>query len=417
MVTFWRLGCEAARQRARGQWHDEMSETGTGSILRRKAVDGRQEHLARSMPPPKALRLGLERAAEKGLALALDVASMQYELVGHEALAVRLDSQALLAVLDGDNGEPAALAIETQALAGLVEHATIGRVIARPAPGRVPTRVDAALVTPFVNDALAWFVALIEAEGPVPGWLQGYRFGAMAAGPRTLSLALTAHDYHLFEMDLSLAGGAKSGRLVVALPDCRIAQQKADAARGDARSEKAFQAAVKTAPAEMRAVLTRLSVPITRLQSLAVGDRLTVAGDAVQDTILESATGEEVARVQFGQVNGMRAVRLRNMGLPGAEEAAQGDGFVAEKSPGQGNNELDELLAAETALDALLPPVEDDPAGDDPTGDDLDGDDLSDLDDLIRLSAEDIGDPTALANLPGKTGAGTGGSAAPGDGV
>ena len=387
MVTFWRLGCEAARQRARGQWHDEMSETGTGSILRRKAVDGRQEHLARSMPPPKALRLGLERAAEKGLALALDVASMQYELVGHEALA------------------------------GLVEHATIGRVIARPAPGRVPTRVDAALVTPFVNDALARFVALIEAEGPVPGWLQGYRFGAMAAGPRTLSLALTAHDYHLFEMDLSLAGGAKSGRLVVALPDCRIAQQKADAARGDARSEKAFQAAVKTAPAEMRAVLTRLSVPITRLQSLAVGDRLTVAGDAVQDTILESATGEEVARVQFGQVNGMRAVRLRNMGLPGAEEAAQGDGFVAEKSPGQGNNELDELLAAETALDALLPPVEDDPAGDDPTGDDLDGDDLSDLDDLIRLSAEDIGDPTALANPPGKTGAGTGGSAAPGDGV
>ena len=216
----------------------------------------------------------------------------------------------------------------------------------------------------------------------------------MAAGPRTLSLALTAHEYHLFEMDVSLGAGAKQGKVVFAFPDCRVVQDNDTPDKGDAREQAKFREGVLQAPAEMRAVLARVTLPITELQALAVGDLVHVSREALQETILESAAGSEVARVQFGQVNGLRAVRLR--GKSGADLAPEPDdsGFVETGPAGPSDQELEEVLAAETALDALLPPVE---IGDDGAADDLD--DLSDLDDLIQLSADDIGDPTALADL------------------
>ncbi|SFM77523.1 FliM/FliN family flagellar motor switch protein [Shimia aestuarii] len=371
-----------------------MTDTKPASILKRKANEGRQDHLARSMPPEKALRLALERAAQKGLGLALEVKGVRRLKVMHEDLSGHLDGAALLAVLDGADGEPAALTIEPQVLAGLVEHQTIGRVVNRPAAGRLPTRVDAALVTPFVDEALTRFVALLESEGAAVPWLQRYRFGAMAAGPRTLSLALTAHEYHLFEFEVSLGTEARQGKMVFGFPQCRIVKETGGSGEESREELAKFRNGVKQAPAEMRAVLARVTLPITELQALAVGDLLHVSGDALRETVLESAAGGEVARVQFGQVNGMRAVRLRGTMSAKAPPEPDESGFVESAPAGPSAEELEEMLAAETALDALLPPVEE---GDDGSVDDLD--DFDDLDELIRLSADDIGDPTALVDL------------------
>ena len=90
----------------------------------------------------------------------------------------------------------------------------------------------------------------------------------------------------------------------------------------------------------------------------------------------------------------MRAVRLRGRNGAAPPDDTDADGFVGEASGQPSTSDLDDMLAAETALDALLPPVEDDPLEDD-----LDGAGLEDFDDLIQLSADDIGDPAALAEL------------------
>ncbi|MEP2533827.1 FliM/FliN family flagellar motor switch protein [Shimia sp.] len=372
----------------------KMDETGKGSILRRKASEGRQDFLARSMSPDKAMRLALERAAEKGLDLALEVLGMSSYKVAHDALSGHLDSNALLAVLDGADGEPAAVSIGPQVLGGLVEHQTIGRIIPRQSSGRMPTRVDAALITPFLDDAMARFVSALNDDDSAPKWLQLYRFGAMAAGPRTLSLALTAHEYHLFQFDVSLAGGAKQGQILICFPECKIEPDVGvDQRHSDAAAQE-FRNSIMMAPTALRAVLTRISLPITQLQALSVGDVLPISSEALKDTILETTAGEEISRVHFGQVNGLRAIRLSGMGLPRVADGGDDPEFVQDQTLPPTEQDLDDLLAAETALDALLPPVEDDASA--PTGFD---EDLSDLDELIQLSADDIGDPTAMARL------------------
>lgn len=391
-----------------------MSGTDKQSILKRKASEGRSDFLARAMSPGRAVRLALERAAEKGLGLALEVHEVRHTDVAHQALAGHLSGEDLLAVLDGNDGEPAALSIDSQVLAGLVEHQTIGTVVSRPAKGRLPTRVDAALITPFLDDVLKRFATLLNEEKNRPAWLQVYRFGAMAAGPRTLSLALTSHEYHLFDMDVSLQDGAKKGRISLAFPECRIVPEP-DADQEDKASEpELFRQNVLMAPAALRAVLARIEMPINALQGLAVGQMVHVSAEALKDTILETAAGDEIARVQFGQVNGLRAVRLTGMGLPSNHSDARETEFIEEGAGAADVNELDEVLAAEAALDALLPPMDDD------TLDGFDNDDLSDLDDLINVSMDDIGDPTALATLgraPAEPTQGGLRSAPPGDGV
>ncbi|WP_165798780.1 FliM/FliN family flagellar motor C-terminal domain-containing protein [Shimia abyssi] len=371
-----------------------MSDTGQGSILRRKASDWRQDYMARTMPPEKALRLAIEKAGETGLGMVLDVREVRRRVVQHENLSQNLNAEALLAVLEGDDGEPSALSVDAQVLAGMVEFQTIGKVVAREATGRLPTRVDAALITPFINDLLSRFRAALLDQPDTPDWLQTYRMGAMTAGPRTLSLSLTSHEYHLFELHIALEGGAKSGVMLFGFPECKVAPEEAADGRSVEADPKAFADNLKLATSDLKAILARVNVPITTLQTLAVGDVLHIPKGALHDTRLETASGHEIARAQVGQVDGTRAIRLRGKGLPKARVTEEEPNFVEETLTVSSEQELEELLAAETALDAVLPPVEE---MDDPTG--LADDDFSDLDDLIQLSADDIGDPTALANL------------------
>ncbi len=425
-----------------------MSETHTTSILRRKAADGRTEHQARAMTPNKALRLGLALAAEKGMDLALDVTDVRHVKLPHRALEVTLDNESLLVLLEGQNGEPGALAVDMQVLAGLVEFQTLGQVIPKPVSDRVPTKVDAALITPFLEDALVRYVRMLAEEGDAPYWLQHYKFGAMMQNTRTMALAMTAQDYHMFVLDVKLERGKKTGTMALLFPDVLVQVSEPEGAT-ETDAEK-FQNGVKEANTLLNAVVGRISLPIAQIQALQVGETLALPEEAMQKAKLEAPTGEEIAEVRIGQLNGMRAVCVPGLVAVGAPEAPETD-LAMPDMPGMGMPELGapEMPAMEMpsldmpnmdmpAMDGMedlgedLPGMAEMPALDggglpDLGGDlpDLGGGDLPDLepmgemgvgldadnggledfsglddfDDLIQLSNDDIGDPGALADL------------------
>ncbi len=431
-----------------------MSETQATSILRRKAADGRTEHQARAMTPNKALRLGLALAAEKGMDLALDVTDVRHVKLPHRAVEVTLDNESLLILLEGQNGEPGALAMDMQVMAGLVEFQTLGQVVPKPVTDRVPTKVDAALVTPFLEDALMRYVRMLAEEGEAPYWLQHYKFGAMMQDTRTLSLAMTAQDYQMFVLDVKLERGKKTGTMALLFPDVQVlVNEPEEDAETDAEK---FQNGVKEASTVLNAVVGKISLPIAQIQALQAGDTLPLSEEAMQNATLEALTGEEIAEVRIGQLNGMRAVcvpglvgaapvaapstelavpEMPDMGMPdmGAPEMPAMD-MPAMDMPGMdmpamgGMDDIGGDLPGMAEMPALdggglpdmggdlpdiggdlpdlggggLPDLE--PMGEMGVG--LDADNgmedfagLDDLDDLIQLGNDDIGDPAALADL------------------
>ncbi|WP_270729562.1 FliM/FliN family flagellar motor C-terminal domain-containing protein [Shimia sp. Alg240-R146] len=286
-----------------------MGDAAEFSILKRKAEDGLSGHKARSMNPEKAMRLGMALSAQNGMGLACEVTKVQRSKLAHETLIGMLDSDSLLAVLEGENGARAALAIDLQVLSGLVEHQTLGRVLPNPASPRPPTLVDAALVTPVIEDTLARFVTLMSTD-EAPKWLQHYKFGAVTEDTRTLSLSLKAHDYHFMMLDVSLDGGAKSGTIGLAFPDFEpVVEEPEDVPSEDVKSDS-FHAKMLQAHATLTGVVGRLNMSIGEMQSLQVGQVLTLPLDVTKETTLETTEGTRVTEVSLGQINGMRAVRL-----------------------------------------------------------------------------------------------------------
>lgn len=286
-----------------------MGDAAKPSILKRKALDGLAGHKARSMSPEKAMTLSMALSAQNGLGLACEVTRVRRSMVTHETLIGMLDSESLLAILEGENGARAALAIDMQVLSGFVESQTLGRVLPQPAVDRVPTLVDAALVTPFVEDALARFVTLLTTDEP-PKWLQHYKFGAVTEDTRTLALSLKAHEFHFLLMDVVLEGGAKKGTLGIAFPDFEPAMEVPDGGADLGDALRPFQENLLQASATLTAVVGRLTMSIGDVQALQVGEMLSLPVEATKETTLEAVGGERVTEVRLGQINGMRAVRL-----------------------------------------------------------------------------------------------------------
>ena len=363
------------------------------------------------------------------------------------ALQEILDEESLLAILEGQNGEPGALAMDMQVLSGLVEFQTLGQVIPKPVVGREATKVDAALITPLMEDALMRFVRNLAEEGVPPKWLQHYKFGAMTQDRRTLSLALSAQDYHMFVMDISLAHGKKAGTMAWIFPDIEVILEDPDAPQ-ESEVEK-FQKNVKQATTLLNAVIGKVKMPIAQVQGLQIGDVLALPDDPMKSAKIEAIGGEMIADARIGQMDGMRAVCVP--GLAGAAIAAGlGEAAGADAPPSLDGPELPAMggmadlggmpdmggdlpvMGGMPDLDAgVLPDLDGgglpdlggdlpdlggdlpdldggglpdlEPMGDfgigldDDSGEDFSG--LDDLDDLIQLGSDDIGDPMALADL------------------
>jgi flagellar motor switch protein FliM len=210
-------------------------------------------------------------------------------------------------------------------LAGLIEMQTTGRVTSVMASDRLPTRTDAALLAPLIDDCMARFEGNIAGQPDATGF-SGYRYGVMVENTRMLGMALTAVDFHSFRLSVDLCDGAKTGEFMLMLPRIETPAKANGGTKEETVTGRSLGEAMMGVPAQIEAVLCRLKLPLSQVREMKVGDQLPLPRDVLAAIALEAGQKIRLADTRLGQLNGYRAVRLfgLNMDDPSGEGASGG---------------------------------------------------------------------------------------------
>lgn len=286
-------------------------------VIRRKVTAGRGEMAEGGPGADRGWRLALARAARDQLKAPLEVTMLTQARVSlAEVLEVPPD-RALVAVLEGPGEGLGMLALSPEVFQAMVEVLTIGRVAPTASAARKPTRTDAAMLAPMIDAALIDLEAGLAEEADLT-WAGGWRYASFLEDPRPLGLMLEDVAYRLVSVEVDLSLGARRGRVVLALPAegrgrkprSKAAGAISDTVAAERRFAEELAEQVSSAEVRLEAVLTRLSLPLSRVVGLAVGDQLVLNAAALDKISLEGLDGRKMAEGRLGQNRGLRAVRL-----------------------------------------------------------------------------------------------------------
>jgi flagellar motor switch protein FliM len=284
----------------------------------------------------RAWDMALRRAAQDMLSLRLDVTECRLRRLSLTELLELPGARSFIGVLDGPAEAMGVIVLSPDVLSGLVEVQTIGCVSAHPPLARKPSRTDAAMVAGFFDAALAEMELGLSGRHELT-WAGGYRYASFLDDPRPLALMLEDMQWQVLEAELSLGGGLKSGRILMAVP---ATARGADAPPEDPH-EVAFTQALMTqighAECRLEAILARVSVDLTELMALDVGEVLALPGASLDLVHLETADSRRMATGRLGQARGMRALRLMHVehdpandrAAPAPDLAAAQEDFIA----------------------------------------------------------------------------------------
>jgi flagellar motor switch protein FliM len=286
----------------------EMAAAATDHILRRMTGRGGPAAAVAAAPlsPARALRIALSRAAEKAAGLALTVLGVSDEVVGLDAVLPYLGPHDLVLRIDR-GGRPVGLAIvDNELRAALIEAQTMGRLRGEAAEPRPLTAADVILTQPFVQAFLTTLAAIPGTTTPAGDEVAGDRL----PDARAADMLLADGTYRHLRLSVDFGVGTRSGALQVAL----LPPGTPASAPDTPRFSQALQAQVMTAPAELTAVLHRLTLSMAEVEGLGVGLILPLAGVSVASVRLEAGEGTLVCNGRLGQSLGQRAVRIERLG-------------------------------------------------------------------------------------------------------
>jgi flagellar motor switch protein FliM len=300
------------------------------------AEAGRAPPSAAAMTPARALGQALAVAAQEMMDLPLRVLKAEDLRLSLAELLEMVEPLALLAVLEGPREALGLAALSPGMLASLIEIQTIGRIGPPEAEARRPTRTDAAMSAGFLDRALAEVETFLAADEAIT-WAGGFRYGSFLDDPRPLGLVLEEGGYRVLRLGLGFgAEAARRGDLLLALPYPGRGAPPAgrggaggrsgagatppagwspgDDAAGDAAAlwQGRLDRAVMQAPAELHAVMDRISLPLSAVLALRPGALIELPPDAVAALRLEGADGRLLTLARLGQIRGHRAVRLKD---------------------------------------------------------------------------------------------------------
>jgi flagellar motor switch protein FliM len=312
-----------------------MAEVGLG-ILRRKVAAARAEVAEGGPGADRSWRLSLARAARDKLRTTLDFLSMSVDRRSLAELMEMPQDRSLIAVLDGPAEGLGVIVLSPPVLAAFIEAQTIGKVKSTEVVARKPTRTDAAMVAGLIDNALRGLEVGLADEADLV-WAGGFRYASFLDDPRPLGLLLEDVPFKVLRAEVSLARGARTGEILLALPAVGRGQAPATKLTGDlADHGRVFSAAlaerVNLTQCRLEAVLARLKLPLTDVMALSEGMVLTLPQAGLDRISLEGLDGRRVAEGRLGQNRGLRAVRLNEA------VTAQGqtpDGKLTAVDPGE----------------------------------------------------------------------------------
>ncbi|WP_162798543.1 FliM/FliN family flagellar motor switch protein [Sulfitobacter sp. SK012] len=287
------------------------------SPLRRKTQAGKQEHEARAMSVPKALRLSLAKLADQRFDLAMSAIGITQEIVWGDGLQVILDLPGLLVLLDGPQGRVGGAIFDEALVGGLIQQQTMGTVspVVEGAASRDMTATDAAMCAPFLDGLLARAAPLPETqEGRT--LIDGYRFGSRAEDARIMQMALEAHEYEVLRLTIDVAAGQRQGQLTLILPKVDLSSKPSadeqvgeDASRAPV-SARTLNDTVLELEAELTIALARVPMQLSDAHALVVGAVLPLGVTGLDNMMVLSSDGRVLSRGAMGQLSGVRALRL-----------------------------------------------------------------------------------------------------------
>ena len=293
-------------------------------VIRRKLLAGRAVLAEGGPGADRGWRLALARAARDDLKLPLEVTKLALDRRSLAELLELPPDFALIVVLEGPKDGLGLLVISAPVLAAMIEMQTIGKVAQASPTARKPTRTDAAMVATMIDSALAGLESGLAQEADLV-WAGGFRYASFLDDPRPLGLLLEDINYRVLTADVTLANGAREGSVLLALPaegrgaqpDARFGLPEDDTVAGPAFTA-ALSEQVQAADCNLDAVLARLSMPLSRVLGLRVGEVLAMPRASLDQISFEGIDGRKVAEGKLGQNRGMRAIRLTPMTARGA---------------------------------------------------------------------------------------------------
>lgn len=301
----------------------------------------------------RAAAVALGRTADRLYGLPIFVERVANAPATPAELAELFPERALLAVVQGDGDRLGVVALCPSLIASLIEMQAIGRVSARAVRARKPTRTDASITADFVNRLLCELgnALPVSAEGPD---FAGYRYASFLDDARPLLLMLD--DAPLANLTLNFrigSGGQRDGKILVALPEA-ASPALADLGKtmpaltmfapesqfaSDESTElgpsgfpdpaesapdpNSLAQAVRQAPIPLQGVLCRRHMTLRAIRALKPGDLIALPTGILNETRLETGSGQILAKGRLGEADGLHAIRLH-----GTEHAAGTSGIV-----------------------------------------------------------------------------------------
>lgn len=306
-----------------------MSDTGS-SALRRMIGAARRVPAHGSVRVEDALGLALSRAGQEAARTALSVGAVRSAVTPLGGLGAVLPADGLWVLLQGPYRLRGVLGLDASLLTGMGQALTTGRVHAGGGGARVATQTDALLLRRFLTVVLETLARRLD-DPAAGGWASGYQPRDRVADAARLPHLLSDMPYRVLTCDVDMADGTRSGVFVLALPEVSATAQADDPREAE---RAAFSAALKRvlaeAPAELEAVLFRMSLPLDTVSGFAPDMVLPLPRHAVSEVVLQGCDGRPVAMARLGQSRGARAVKLVPISVGTEEEDPAVSGTAAD---------------------------------------------------------------------------------------
>ncbi|NBD29403.1 MAG: flagellar motor switch protein FliM [Alphaproteobacteria bacterium] len=289
--------------------------------------------------PGRAIRVALLRAADRAIGLSLTVLGLSDEVENPDALVAEGPAGWVLFGLcaPGETGLAGLVMLDPSLRAAMIEVQTMGVLLDAAEADRPVTATDAALSRPVVAELLHELAGMGRAE-----FSAGMGDWTLRPLPdlRAAELMLRDVAHRHWQASVQIGGTDRQGALHLALAQGPPAD--ADGAR-DADSadwSRSLQASLELAPAELEAVLGRLTLPLSKVNGFEVGQVLSLGPMSLGAVRLESAGTPLAGHVRLGQMAGLRAVRLerppqdmQDLARPGATAPPPDAALAADARP------------------------------------------------------------------------------------
>ncbi len=297
-------------------------------VIRRKLTSARAEPSDGGPGADRGWRVALARAARDHLKLPLEVKALALSRAGLAEVLELPPDLSLLAVLEGPGEGLGVLVLSPDVVQAMIEALTLGKLATAASAPRKPTRTDAAMVAPMIDAALVDLEETLADEADLV-WAGSWRYASFIDDPRPLGLMLEDFSYRVLRAEVDLGHGQRQGQILMILPADGRGKMPTRGAKtsikDEAHSQIAFSIAladeVEGAECQLQAVLMRLSMPLSKVVGLAVGDILPLNVASLDKVSVEGLDGRRLAEGKLGQNRGMRALRLTVVAAGSAQSA------------------------------------------------------------------------------------------------